>query len=63
MTSAGRKAYNIKKFVVNRDIAPGKVFSIKWIPCEKRHVEPVPVEILKPPAKKKIMNYFLEQEG
>lgn len=45
--SAGRKAYNTKKSVVNRDGAPGKFLSMNWIPCENGQGDTSPVEALK----------------
>lgn len=52
ITNTGKKAYNTKKSVVNRDVAPGKVTSMNWIPWEYWQRDPTPAETLEWPGKK-----------
>lgn len=56
MIRLGVNAYKNRKFVVNLEVAPGKFFSMNWIPWVKAHIGLVVTEPFELPAREKIDN-------
>lgn len=54
MTRTGINAYKTRKFVVNLDVAPGQVLSMKWIPWLRAHIGLIFTEPFELPAREKI---------